>query len=77
MGGAVGGAVMAKKKGRPRGPGGEGAQVRIDSDLASMARYVAAQQGVSLTQFLSQLLRPAVEREFKKLGKKFLGEKED
>lgn len=57
---------MAKKRGRPSQPGGEGTQVRLDSDLVSMARYVTARRGASLVKYLSDILRPVVERDFAK-----------
>lgn len=67
---------MARPKGRPKKPSGEGTPVRIDSDLVTMARYVAAKQGSALSELVSGWLRPIVEREFRKVGKDLLeGEK--
>jgi predicted HicB family RNase H-like nuclease len=60
---------VSKPKGRPKKPGGEGTQVRIDTDLVTKARYVAARQGVSLSELLSGWIRPIAEREFRKAGK--------
>ncbi len=60
--------LMAKKRGRPKQPTGEGSQVRIDSDLASMARYLAARRSVPISTYLSEILRPAIERDFRKAG---------
>jgi hypothetical protein len=60
---------MAKAKGRPRKPGGEGTPVRIDTDLVTKAKYLAAQRGVPLTTLMSDLVRPVIEREFRKVGK--------
>ncbi len=37
--------AMAKANGRPKKPGGEGAQVRIDADPASMARLPGGAEG--------------------------------
>ncbi len=64
---------MAKTKGRPRKPGGEGTQVRIDSDLASKAKYLAAERDVTVNEFLSDLLRPQIEAEFRKAARKLGG----
>jgi hypothetical protein len=61
------------KKGRPRKPGGEGTQVRIDSDLAAKGRYLATRKGISLTELLSGILRPTIEREFRKAAKELMG----
>lgn len=70
------GSVMAKK-GRPKKPGGEGAVVRIHSDLKSMADYLAALRGIPTSDYLSELLRPMITREMKKAGKDLLGEEAD
>jgi hypothetical protein len=64
---------MARPKGRPKKPTGEGAQVRIDPDIASKARYLAALKGEPLSDYLSARLRPIIDREFQKEGKKLLG----
>jgi predicted HicB family RNase H-like nuclease len=67
---------VSKPKGRPKKPGGEGTQVRIDPDVVSKARYVAAMQHVTLSELLSEWLRPIADREFRRAGKKlFEGEK--
>jgi hypothetical protein len=69
-------ATVAKKKGRPKKPGGEGTQVRIDPDLAAKGKYLAALAGVSLTEYLSGLLRPTLDREFRKAGRSLMGDAE-
>jgi hypothetical protein len=61
--------VSKPKKGRPKKLGGEGTQVRIETELATRARYVAAKNGVPLIDFLSDIIRPVVNREFLKAGK--------
>jgi hypothetical protein len=66
------GRVMAKVKGRPKKPRGEGSQVRIDSDLATMARYLVAQRGGLLSEYLSAILRPVIEKDMKKAGRKII-----
>jgi hypothetical protein len=63
----------ARPRGRPKKPGGEGAQVRIDPDLATMARYLVAQRGLVLGEYLSAILRPAIERDMRKAGRELLG----
>jgi hypothetical protein len=65
---------MAKRKGRPRKSSGEGTPVRIDSDLVSKARYLAAQRDLPLSELLSDLLRPSIEREFRKAAKDIMGD---
>jgi hypothetical protein len=64
---------MAKTKGRPKKPGGEGTPVRIDTDLVTMARYVAAREGVPISELLSGILRPTIERKFRKAAPKVEG----
>jgi hypothetical protein len=67
---------VARPKGRPKKPGGEGTQVRIDSDLAVKAKYLATGEGLSLTEYLSRVLRPVVEKEFRKAGRNLLEEEQ-
>jgi hypothetical protein len=61
---------VARKKKPGEGPG---AQVRIDADLVAKARYLAAHSGLELSGYLSALLRPMIEREFKKVGREMMG----
>lgn len=63
---------MTKPKGRPKKPSGEGTPVRIDSGLVSKARYLASQADKPLSDYLSELLRPAIEKAFKQAGKALL-----
>lgn len=65
---------MAKVKGRPRKPGGEGTPVRIDPDLVTKARYLAALKGVPMSDLISEMLRPIIDREFRKAGRELLGD---
>jgi len=59
--------AMAKKAGRPKKPGGEGSQVRIDRDLAKMARAVANHRGIQIADYLSGLLRPTITKDYRKM----------
>lgn len=62
---------MAKKKaGRPKTSTGSGPTVRIESDIMSMIRYIAARKGLTAAKLASDLIRPAVEREFAKAAPK-------
>jgi hypothetical protein len=61
------GIPMAKSVGRPKKPGGEGRPVRVDADVAMMAAKVAAYRGMTLSDFLSSLVRPLVVREYGKM----------
>jgi hypothetical protein len=68
--------MTPKKKGRPKKATGEGTPVRIDSDIASKARYLAALNGVPISEYLSQFLRAPIDREFRKAGANIIGESE-
>jgi hypothetical protein len=51
-------------------------QIRIDGDIVEKAQFIAASQGKSLRELLSEWLRPIADREFRRAGKKlFEGEK--
>lgn len=63
---------MAKMKGRPRKPGGEGTLVRIDSDIVNRARYLSAQLGTPISELLSEILRPDIDRLFRKVTREVL-----
>ncbi|MDR3638670.1 MAG: hypothetical protein P4L84_32995 [Isosphaeraceae bacterium] len=53
---------MAKTKGRPKKPGGEGTLVRIDSDIVSKARYLSARSGEPISEMFSKTLRPVIDK---------------
>ncbi len=60
---------MAKKAGRPRKPTGEGSPVRIDRDLVTMARTLAGYRGAAISEYLSDLLRPVITKEYRTMVK--------
>jgi hypothetical protein len=64
---------MARKKSPTGGPG---TVVRIESDLVAKGRYLAICKGMELSAYLSELLRPIIEREFKKAGRELREEEE-
>ncbi len=68
--------IMAKPKGRPKKPTGEGTPVRIDSDIVAMAKYLAARKGIAVSELLSDLLRPIIDRDFRKSARDVLGDDE-
>jgi hypothetical protein len=59
------------KRGRPRKLTGQGSQVRIAADLASKARMIVGDRGGDLTDYLSEILRPQVMRDYGALVRKF------
>ena len=68
--------TMPAPRGRPKKPGGEGAVIRIDADLVTKAKYLAAQQGIPASEYLSSLIRPILDREFRKAGRDLLAGEE-
>ncbi len=62
---------MAKTKGRPKKPSGEGIQVRLDADLVRKARYLVMKRGGAVNDYFAAILRPVVERDVKKAEKEF------
>ncbi len=65
--------IGAKKKaGRPKSknPRGDGLQVRIAPDVVRMARVITPLKGVALTNYLSDILRPVVTRDYAQAARK-------
>jgi hypothetical protein len=65
--------VAKKRTGRPKSenPRGEGLQVRLAPDVVRMAKVVNPVKGVSLTDYLSGILRPIVTRDYAQTQKMF------
>jgi hypothetical protein len=59
MSAGVGSVAVAKKKAR-----GVGIMVRIDPDVVRMARVIAPIKGLSMGDYLSDICRPVVSREY-------------
>jgi hypothetical protein len=62
----------AKPTGRPPKPTGSPTQVRMDPDIASMAKVVASVEGISMTELLSGILRPILSERTKLAGRKLM-----
>lgn len=65
--GLAGGTTMARKAGRPGKPSGKGKPVRIDPDLAAKAQIVAMRQQIPLSDYLSDVIRARVLKDFAKV----------
>ena len=63
---------MAKAKGRPKNPT-DGINVRLRGDVVTKARYLCARSGKPLIDYLSDLLQPEVDRQFKEAAKDVAG----
>jgi hypothetical protein len=69
-GGGVQAATEEKPFGRPAKPGGTPTQVRMDADIAAQAKILASIEGVSMTDYLSSILRPILNERIKAAGRK-------
>lgn len=58
---------MAKAKSGANKPGGEGTQVRIDPEIARMAKVVAIEDGISVLEYISNYLRPKVVADYRRV----------
>lgn len=58
--------------GRPPKPTGSTTQVRMDPDIAALAKVVASVEGVSMTDLLSGILRPILKERSKQAGRKLM-----
>lgn len=70
--------VGRKKKGEPKGEGGRGSgrPVRLDPDVVRKAQIVVAKDGVELGQYLSALLRAAVNKDYLRVAREINEETE-
>jgi hypothetical protein len=73
--GAIEGGTMAKK-GRPKTSERDDVTVKLDRGVASMAKWVASSRGITLAEYLTELLRGPVGRDMAK-GSKRLTSGED
>ena len=67
---------MPGKVGRPPKPEGVGSQVRIDAGLAKMARRVVEYRGLKLLDYLSDILRPTILKDYKRTNQEIDAEVE-
>ncbi len=58
-----------KKTGRPATSERDDVVVKIDKRLAAKARYVSATRNISLAEYLSELVRALVDRDFERATK--------
>ena len=60
---------MGKKRGRPRVGKRRDAVVKLDVTIVGKAQMVAKANGISLAEYLSEMLRGPVDRDFLKVMK--------
>jgi hypothetical protein len=64
----MGSTTMATKKaGRPKTSVRQDVSIKFDKTLAGMARLISQGKGVTMAQYLSELSRPQIERDYAKL----------
>jgi hypothetical protein len=77
----VGGKEMAKaRRGRPpkaKEDRFETAPVRLERSLVMQAKYVAAREGRSVSELLTELLRPVIDRKFAEARPQVRGKAEE
>ncbi len=70
------GAVMAKKRmGRPKTSERQDVSIKFDKTLASKARLITSGRGLSLAEYLSEMCRPQIDRDYAKLMRELEGGK--
>jgi hypothetical protein len=68
------GTVMAKKKmGRPKSSERQDVSIKFDKILAAKARQVSLSRGVSMAEYLSELARSQIDRDYAKLLRELEG----
>lgn len=63
----LGVAIVAKPKGRPKSSERDDVSVKMDRTLAAKARQVAIRRGITVAEFITEVTRPTIEREYAKL----------
>ena len=56
--------ARTKRTGRPVTSERDDVVVKIDTQVAAKARYVASTRKITLAEYLSELIRPLVDRDF-------------
>ncbi len=55
---------MGRKRGRPKGTERRDAMVKLDTILVGKAQMVAKARGTSVAEYLSEIIRSPVDRDF-------------
>lgn len=65
---------MGKKRGRPRRSERDDVAIKIDRKLATMAKVIAAQQGISVAELASSLLEGPMKKAYMQMIENLKGE---
>jgi hypothetical protein len=68
----LGGTMARKKMGRPKS-NRQDVSVKFDEHLARKAKLIASDRGITMAEYLSELARPLIDRDYVKLVKKVEG----
>jgi hypothetical protein len=60
-------ALMAKKTGRPKTSERQDVSIKFDKTLAGKARLISQGRGVSMAEYLSEMTRAIIDRDYAKL----------
>ena len=69
--------TMGKKRGRPKASKRRDAVVKLDMTVVGKAQMVAKANGTSVSEYLSELIRGLVDRDFLKVMKRMEAEAAD
>ena len=69
--GSEGVVTMAKKMGRPKTSVRRDSSVKFDKTLADMAQFIAKGRGISRAEYLSEMSRKAIERDYAAMMREF------
>jgi hypothetical protein len=68
------GAAMAKKRpGRPKSSERQDVSIKFDRTLAGKARAIATGRGIPMAEYLSEMARPQIDRDYAKLLRELEG----
>lgn len=69
----VGTAMAKKRMGRPKTSDRQDVSIKFDKILAAKARQIALARGVSMAEYLSELARGQIDRDYAKLLRQLEG----
>jgi hypothetical protein len=67
--------TMAKKMGRPKSSDRDDVSIKFDRILAGKARLISQGRGVSMAEYLSEMTRTFIDRDYAKLMRELEEEK--
>lgn len=65
---------MAKKMGRPRSSVRDDTSIKFDRRLARRAKMIAGARGISTAEYLSEMTRPMIDRDYVEMMRELDGE---